>query len=134
MAVYPNQGDAPAVPFALSSTGPMHTVWNRDSIQHLLRTSDKAVIRALVQIWKRQTFQERTKEAATEQNGKGFTAPDAFVLSHYAKAAADGQSLTIGEIEYCRPRMMKYTRQLLECIVEGQLHRLTITETATTSL
>jgi hypothetical protein len=103
----------------------MFKVWNPDAIKNLLRHSDKAVVRALVQIWQRQTYQEKNKECATESNGRGFTAPDAFVLSHYAKAAADGQSLTIGEIEYCRPRLMKYTRQLMEVIAEGQLARLT---------
>lgn len=99
--------------------------WNRASIQHLLRNNDAAVVRALLQIYARQTAGEKRKDAATELNGRGFTAPDAFALSSIAKCAKEGFTLTDYELGVCRKLLMKYTRQLLEIIVETQLQALT---------
>lgn len=104
-------------------TAPLRS-WDRASIQHLLATNDKAVVRALLQLYDRQTAVEKRKEAATELNGRGFTAADSFALSSIAKCAKEGLTLTAKELATVRNSLMKYTRQLLEIILDLQLASL----------
>jgi len=86
----------------------------KDRLQDMLGCNDKAVCRAVVAIYKRQTAHEQSADQTKETNGIGFTGPDAPLMSKFAK-----QLLTVGylsprQTDIARGRMRKYWRQLAE--------------------
>lgn len=99
--------------------------WDRDSIQSLLRTNDKAVCRALLQLYRRQTASEQSSFSTQVANDQGFTASDAPTLTKLAKRVERNIPLSPAELQLARDRLMKYTRQLLEVIIDRQLTQLT---------
>jgi hypothetical protein len=86
----------------------------KESIIQLLNTSDKAVERAIIAIYNRQTFAEQSSEKTVEHNGEGFSGFDAEILSSFAKQILKGRSLSYKQIAIGRKKMVHYTRQLLE--------------------
>ena len=89
-------------------------------IVELLQSNDKAVGRALVALYARQTESEKCTEATLNNNGEGFTPADAFIGGSMAKFFADRGYLTAKQLEYWRkpnakgtPRICKYAGQLL---------------------
>lgn len=100
------------------------TAWDKEAIQALLARNDKAVIRALLQIWARQTPSEKSARDSRTLNDVGFTAADAPKLSRIAMQVARGMALSPGEIDFIRPRIMKYHRQLLDIVMASQLAQL----------
>lgn len=100
--------------------------WDQASLQDLLRTNDKAICRALLQIYKRQTTFEQANRCASKSNGVGFSAADAPLLSILARRVHNRVPLSPGEIQEARRRLMKYTRQLLEIIVDRQLQTMQV--------
>lgn len=99
--------------------------WSKESVQSLLATNDKAVCRALLQLYRRQTPGEQSSYSTQVSNDSGFTASDAPTLTKLARRLDRGISLSPAEISLARARLMKYTRQLLEVIVDQQLSQLT---------
>ena len=91
-------------------------VWNEESIKELLRTSDKAVYRALVLIFENQTADEQNTESTHYHNRVGFRPQDAFILSEYANWYQKRGSLTPKQLEWARKLIAKYWRQLLPAI------------------
>lgn len=61
------------------------TTPTKESIKELLAKSDKAVYRALIVLFERQTSDEQASESTTHKNGRGFSAFDAEFLSSLAK-------------------------------------------------
>jgi len=102
----------------------MATYIDQNSIRQLIATSDKAVLRALVAIYKRQTAAEKSQYTTVEKNGIGFNAADASSCSRYAKICMTQGWLPQPDIETLRPVMMKYSRQLLQIAVENELNNL----------
>lgn len=98
--------------------------WDREAIQALLESSDTAVCRAILQLWNRQMPSEQSTHSAIIHNDQGFNAADAPVLSPLARRLSDGRQLSPAEIMLARPRLMKYTRQLLDAIAARQLQQL----------
>ena len=88
--------------------------WTKEHIQHLLMTNDRAVERALIQIYHRQTQDEQKCSATTEHNSVGFTGFDGELLSSIAANCIKFNQLTPRQLEVVRPKMMKYWKQLLE--------------------
>lgn len=88
--------------------------WTKEHIQHLIQTNDRAVERALIQIYNRQTADEQRCSTTNRENSVGFTAFDAEYLTAIAKQCIENHGLTGGQIHRIRPKMMKYWRQLLE--------------------
>lgn len=88
--------------------------WNKAKILHLLDTNDRAVDRALIQIYRRQTASEQAAHTTTQQNGRGFNHADAKTLTRYAKLALTYGDLTPRKREIVRERIKKYWAQLLE--------------------
>jgi hypothetical protein len=89
-------------------------------IVELLNTNDKAVGRALVALYARQTESEKSAETTINLNGEGFTPADAFVGSSMAQFFAARGYLTEKQLAYWRkpnakgtPRICKYAGQLL---------------------
>ena len=89
----------------------MHT---QESIQALLESNDKAVIRGLLAIYARQTSAEQSMEATKEDNGIGFNACDAPFMSSLAKWYNAKGFLTPKQLYRARKTIIKYRRQLTE--------------------
>lgn len=93
----------------------------KESIVNLLRTNDKAVIRALVVLTERQTADEQTSEETRHLNNRGFRPCHARMGTSMAKFYQRNQYLTPKQISYWRTldrsgkmRIEIYAGQLLD--------------------
>lgn len=93
--------------------------WTKEHIQYLLATSNKAVERALLQIYNRQTAYEQRAQEAQVHNNAGFTAFDAEFLTSVAKGYLQYGRLTERQMPIVRKKMMKYWKQLLDIAAES---------------
>ena len=91
----------------------MARVYTKEEIITLLDTNDKAVVRALVRIYERQTAAEQSAEQTTDANGVGFNGPDSRILTYRAKYAIRTGSLSGNHLTDTRERIKKYWKQLL---------------------
>jgi len=85
-----------------------------DYIRWLLNMNDRAVERAMVAIYNRQTADEQVSSDTKHQNGVGFTGADARLGTYYAKWVLKGNSLTGNHLMKARMMSQKYVRQLSE--------------------
>lgn len=101
--------------------------WTSAQIQELLAKNDRAVQRALVVLYRRQTPTEREEKATRERNGQGFSQMDALFLSKLALQTLNKVPLTVRQLEVLRKPWSthyessligKYHRQLLEAVLE----------------
>jgi hypothetical protein len=88
-----------------------HTV---ESIKVLLDHNPKAVMRALVVLYNRQTHDEQENAHTSHLNGRGFNGYDAAFGTSLAKQVLDGRTLSARQIEAARKMAKKYVRQLVE--------------------
>jgi len=93
----------------------------RPEILSLLLHNDRAVCRAVVALYRRQTASEQSQYSTQEQNGRGFNASDAPMCTRVAKKLLAEHDLDDEELGETRHRMLKYTNQLLEIAVENEL-------------
>ena len=107
----------------MTSSSPENpAIWDKQKIQALLSRSDRAVMRAVVAIYRRQTSEEQVGMVTTESNGRGFGLYDAELLSNVAKTLLDGRPITEKQLAISRNKMKKYWRQLLEIANGCHLH------------
>lgn len=92
----------------------MEAVWTKESIHDLLDRSAKAVEKALLVLFNRQTDTEQAAEDTKFLNRKGFTAADAPRLTNIAKALIRYKNLTPKQVVLVRRRIKKYWKQLLQ--------------------
>lgn len=92
----------------------METKWDENRIWHLLNNNDRAVDRAMVALYNRQTASERVAETTHESNGRGFNYYDAKPGSYYAKWVLAGNHLSGRHLVNARRLAIKYRRQLAE--------------------
>lgn len=90
--------------------------WSKDSIQRLLDQNDRAVERAVVQIYRNQTQAEQANRCTRVQNGKGFTSMDAEFMTALAESCLNYGRLTDRQLVYARKKIRKYWGQLLTII------------------
>lgn len=89
-------------------------------IVNLLKTNDRAVARALVVLYERQTDDEKTSENTRHHNNRGFRPCHARMGTSMAKFYLRNGYLTPRQIEYWRKegkegiRIAIYWRQLLD--------------------
>ncbi len=89
-------------------------------IVEMLRTNDRAVCRALVVLYERQTEDEKTSEHTRHDNGRGFRPCHARMGTSMAKFYLSRGFLTQKQIAYWRKegkegmRIAIYWRQLLD--------------------
>ena len=81
-------------------------------IQSLLISSDKAVVSALMALWKMQEEDERILRMSTHENGVGFGKVDAYYLTPYCKRLECGGKLEDWEVILVRSKILKYWKQL----------------------
>ena len=93
----------------------------KEQIVALLITNDKAVGRALIALFNRQTQGEQVSEATHNLKGEGFTPADAAMGSSMAKFYSARGYMTERQLAYWRkpnvkgvPRICKYAGQLVE--------------------
>lgn len=89
-------------------------IWTPTEIKALLVDNDKAVARAIVAIYGRQTADEQAIGETTQSNGVGFNGVDAEFLSSLAKFYTAKGFLSPGQLKYGRKKIMKYTGQLVD--------------------
>lgn len=82
-------------------------------LKELVKTNDKALLRAIVLVYENQTYEERTKDECIENNGTGFNKVDAAEMSKIARKIQEGEELTEGELAKSRNKMQKYWKQLM---------------------
>lgn len=93
-------------------------------IQRLIDTDDKAVARAVVRIYLRQTEDERRVSETKHHNTIGFSASDAKYLSMVARyVIANGAITEKYHVEKARKLIRRYWRQLIEIAEETNLKR-----------
>lgn len=101
--------------------------WTQEDVKALLTTSDRAVKRALVVIWERQTEAEKVSNETHENNGIGFNGVDAFILSRFVeqmkeKGTREKQNWKMGEA-WLSPKQMVIARKKI-MKYSGQIHRI----------
>lgn len=84
------------------------------SIKELLRTNDRAVARALVVLYDRQTQDEKRDVRTKYHNNRGFNHGDAKALSYWACLVRSGHPLFPETLKNARRRLMKYAGQLAQ--------------------
>lgn len=99
----------------------------KESIVKLLETNDKAVARALVVLYNRQTEVEQSCDATMGDNGRGFSHAHAFIGCRMAKFYLQRGFLTPKQVAYWRKstpkrgmRIGMYWKQLIEAANEKQ--------------
>jgi hypothetical protein len=83
-------------------------------ITQLLLDNDKAVERAIVVLFYRQTKDEQEANKALDKNGRGFSKEDASLGSYLAKWILEKNRLTGKWLVSARTMSQKYVNQLVE--------------------
>ena len=77
-------------------------VWTREEIEAMVRTNDRAVERAMVAIWERQTADEQASQTTNHNNGRGFCGWAARSGTYYAGWVRSGRRLTGKHLDKAR--------------------------------
>ena len=89
-------------------------LWNEAKIEKLLRDNDRAVERAIVAIYDRQTQDEKASSDTKHNNARGFRANHASKGSYYARWVLGGRRLTGLHLDNARKIALHYRKQLCE--------------------
>lgn len=82
-------------------------------LKDLLKTNNKALLRAIVLIYDNQTPEEKDKGESIENNYIGFNKIDAKEMGDIAKKIKANKALTKVELAKSRNKMQKYWKQLM---------------------
>lgn len=82
-------------------------------LKHLVKTNDRALLKAIVLIYDNQTDEEKYKGESVEDNNTGFTKYDARELSEIALKIKAKRPLSEAEMAKSRNKMQKYWKQLM---------------------
>jgi len=94
-------------------------MWDKEAIQSLIDTNDKAVSRALMVIYANQTADEKSAGHTVHHNSIGFTGRDAEFLTDIAKKwQFYGRWASRKQMNAVRRSIRKYWRQLLLEMIE----------------
>ena len=88
--------------------------WTIEEIRELLKESDKAVERAILLIYNRQTPDEQSSKETLASNGVGYNGFDANFMSSLAQFYQVEGRLSAGQLKYGRKAIMKYAGQLVD--------------------
>ena len=90
--------------------------WTIEEIRELLKESDKAVARAILAIYNRQTEDEKIVKETSASNGVGYNGVDANFMSSLAQFYQSKGFLSVGQLKYGRKKIMKYAGQLTDSV------------------
>lgn len=82
-------------------------------LKDLLKTNNKALLRAIMLIYDNQTPEEKNKGESIEDNCIGFSKIDAKEMGDIARKIKDNKALTKEELAKSRNKMQKYWKQLM---------------------
>lgn len=99
----------------------------RDYLTNLLKTNDRALLKAITIIYDFQTDEEKLKGAAIDENDRGFGKVDARDLGRMAEKIRANIPLTEGELARARNKMPKYWQQLM-MVSKAQTSRQRLSE------
>ena len=68
--------------------------------------------RAILALYDRQTREEQLEQNSVHRNGRGFTKPDAELLSSFAQWILSDHKLTHNQLIWAYRRLPKYAHQL----------------------
>ena len=88
--------------------------WTRTEIETLINTNDRAVERAMVAIWERQTADEQETQDTRHHNGRGFAAWSARSGTYYAEWVRSGRRLTGKHLAKARKIALHHAGQLTD--------------------
>ena len=88
--------------------------WTRTEIETLINTNDRAVERAMVAIWERQTADEQETQGTRHHNGRGFAAWSARSGTYYANWVRSGRHLTGKHLAKARKIALHHAGQLTD--------------------
>jgi hypothetical protein len=108
--------------------------WNEASILQLIISNDRALERAIIAIYNRQTEDEKSASSTRHTNGIGFAGPDASLGSYYAKWLLSGRSLSGNHLLKARKMMMKYRGQLTRIANQNEEKRVSSSPETLTSV
>lgn len=86
----------------------------KDSIRALIASNDRAVERAMIVLFDRQTQDEKQVEATRHHNNRGFNHGDAKKGTYYARWVLSGRKLTGHHLDRARRMAHRYAGQLAE--------------------
>lgn len=89
-----------------------HKIWNEDEIVGMILNNNRAVDRAVMAIYNRQTENEKMDGDTKVLNGIGFNGADAKMGTYYARWVMSGRNLSGHHLERARAMMIKYRKQL----------------------
>lgn len=92
----------------------------KDFIKGKLLSDDKWLTRAVIAIYNKQTNDEKMVVDTKHHNNIGFNGVDGRIGTSMGEFASKSGFLTPKQIKYIRPRMLKYSGQLLK-IANGEL-------------
>lgn len=92
----------------------MSRIYEPEGIKGLIKVSNKAVERAMVALYERQTQLEQNGEMTVESNGVGFSAFHAKLGTYYARWVLDGKRLSGAHLERARTIALRYVGQLTD--------------------
>lgn len=99
----------------------------REYLTDLVKSNDKALMKAITVIYDFQTEEEKLKGAAIDENDRGFGKVDARDLGKMAEKIRAGIPLTEGELARARNKMPKYWQQLMK-VSKAQMSRQRLSE------
>ena len=82
-------------------------------LKDLLKTNDKALLKAIVLIYDSQTHEEKDKCESIDDNCIGFSKNDTKEMGDIARKIKANKALTKGELAKSRNKMQKYWKQLM---------------------
>ena len=88
--------------------------WTRTEIEALINSNDRAVERAMVAIWERQTADEQETQDTRHHNGRGFAAWSARSGTYFAEWVRSGRRLTGKHLVKARKIALYHAGQLTD--------------------
>ena len=82
-------------------------------IKKMVTTDRSWTERAVVAIYERQTADEQQDGATRHNNKVGFSGPDAYILSEFARWLNSGKHISQKQLALAQKRIGKYAGQLL---------------------
>jgi hypothetical protein len=88
--------------------------WTRTEIEEMINGNDRAVERAMVAIWERQTADEQATQTTNHHNGRGFCGWAARSGTYYAEWVRSGRRLTGNHLVKARKIALHHGGQLTD--------------------
>lgn len=88
--------------------------WTRTEIEEMINGNDRAVERAMVAIWERQTADEQETQGTRHHNGRGFAAWSARSGTYFAEWVRSGRRLTGKHLVKARKIALHHAGQLTD--------------------